>query len=59
MDRLEVERLGRAAGLPEILAERVARVVVESGLPDDRREEVFGELVSHFEDGLEIGRAHV
>ncbi len=56
MERLEVERLGRAAGLPEILAERVARVVVESGLPDDRREEVLGELVSHFADGLAAGK---
>ena len=56
MDRLSVERLARAAGLPSGLAERVAQVVVGSGLPDDRREEVFGELVSHFEDGLAAGK---
>lgn len=56
MDRLAVERLGRAAGLPTSVAERVAQVVVGTGLPDDRREEVFRELVSHFEDGLAAGR---
>ena len=56
IDRLAVERLARAAGLPTPVAERVAEVVVGTGLPDDRREEVFRELVAHFEDGLAAGR---
>ncbi len=56
LDRLGVERAARAAGLPGPLAGRVADVVVTSGLPEDRREEVFRELVAHFEDGLAAGR---
>ncbi len=56
LDRLSVERLACAAGLPQVLAARVAEVIVESRLPDDRREEVFRELVAHFEDGLTAGR---
>lgn len=56
LDRLSVERAARAAGLPAPLAAQVADVVVTSGLPEDRREEVFRELVAHFEDGLAAGR---
>ena len=56
LDRMGVERLARSSGLPAPLAERVAQVVVGSGLPEDRRAEVFRELVSHFQDGLAEGR---
>jgi len=56
LDRLGVERLARGAGLPQPLAARVAEVVVGSGLADVRRDEVFRELVAHFEDGLAAGR---
>lgn len=56
LDRLGVQRAAQAAGLPAPLAARVADVVVSSGLPEDRREEVFRELVAHFEDGLAAGR---
>jgi putative ABC transport system permease protein len=57
MDRLGVERLARSAGLPAALAERVAQVVVGSRLSEDRRVEVYRELVSHFQDGLAEGLA--
>ncbi len=57
MDRLGVERLARSAGLPAILAGRVAQVVVGSRLSEDRRVEVYRELVSHFQDGLAEGRS--
>ena len=56
MDRMGVERLARASGLPDPLAERVAQVVVGSGLPEDRRVEVYRELLGHFQDGLAEGR---
>jgi predicted permease len=56
MDRLGVERLARSRGLPPGLATRVSVAVVESGLPEDRRAEVFEELVAHFLDGLAAGR---
>ncbi|MHB1327867.1 MAG: ADOP family duplicated permease [Gemmatimonadales bacterium] len=56
LDRIGAERLARSAGLPAVLAARVAEVVVASGLPEDRRSEVFRELVAHFEDGLAAGR---
>ncbi|MFN8572062.1 MAG: ADOP family duplicated permease [Gemmatimonadaceae bacterium] len=55
--RLELERKARALGLPELLAKRVAEVVVASELDDDRRGEVFREMVAHFEDGLAAGRS--
>ncbi len=57
LDRIGAERLARTAGLPAPLAARVAEVVVASGLPEDRRSEVFRELVAHFEDGLAAGRS--
>ncbi|MEZ4455644.1 MAG: hypothetical protein R2882_03700 [Gemmatimonadales bacterium] len=57
LDRLEAERRARAAGLPPLLAAQVAQVVAGSGLPEDRRTEVFRELVAHFEDGLAAGRS--
>lgn len=57
MDRIGVARMARAAGLPPALAEKVADLVVESGLPEDRRAEVFREMVAHFEDGLAAGQA--
>jgi len=57
MDRMEVVRRARKAGLPEAVAERIAQVVTGAGLSDDRREEVFRELVAHFEDGLAAGRS--
>src|SRR2546425_3342129 len=57
MDRLEAERLARKAGLPAAIAERIALVVTATGLPDARREEVFRELVAHFEDGLAAGKS--
>ena len=56
MDRIQVEQLARKAGLPQLLAVRIAEVVTATGLPDERREEVFRELVAHFEDGLAAGR---
>lgn len=56
LDRLGVERVARAQGLPEILARHVADIITASGLREDRRDEVFRELVSHFLDGLEAGR---
>ncbi|MFN0180764.1 MAG: ABC transporter permease [Gemmatimonadales bacterium] len=56
MDRLGVECLARSRGLPPELASRVSVAVVESGLPEDRRAEVFEELVAHFLDGLAAGR---
>ncbi|MBL8987397.1 MAG: hypothetical protein JNJ80_14090, partial [Gemmatimonadetes bacterium] len=46
MDRMEVVRRARKAGLPEAVAERIAQVVTGAGLSDDRREEVFRELVA-------------
>ena len=55
MDRIQVEQLARKAGLPQLLAARVAETVTAAGLADDRREEVFRELVAHFEDGLASG----
>ncbi|MGE0555299.1 MAG: ADOP family duplicated permease [Gemmatimonadales bacterium] len=57
MDRLSVEQAARARGLPERLAVEVAAVVVRSALPDDRRAEVFEELVDHFQEGLAAGRS--
>ncbi|MBM4188415.1 MAG: FtsX-like permease family protein [Gemmatimonadetes bacterium] len=57
MDRLGIERLARSRGLPEALATRVADVVVNTGLPEDRRGEVFDELVAHFQDGLAAGHS--
>ncbi len=57
MDRLEVVRRATKAGLPGPVAERIAQVVTGAGLSDDRREEVFRELVAHFEDGLAAGRS--
>jgi len=56
LDRLDAKRLAALAGLPPALAAQVARVVVESELPHDRRQEVFDELVAHFLDGLAAGR---
>jgi hypothetical protein len=56
MDRIGVERLARTAGLPPLLAAKVAEVVVDTGLPEDRRAEVFREMLAHFEDGLAAGR---
>lgn len=56
LDRLGVERLARAAGLPDALASHVSEVVTGTGLREDRRVEVFRELVAHFQDGLEAGR---
>jgi predicted permease len=56
LDRLGVERLARAEGLPEILAARVAEVVAGSRLERGRRAEVFQEMVAHFQDGLASGR---
>ena len=57
LDRLGVERLARAEGLPPELAIRVAEVVTGSGLSDDRRDEVFHEIVGHFQDGLAAGQS--
>src|SRR5262245_51943005 len=57
MDWIGVARVAQARGLPAELADRVAEVVVGSGLPEDRRDEVFRELVAHFEDGLAAGRS--
>jgi hypothetical protein len=57
LDRIGVARMARSAGLPPLLAERVAEVVVDAGLPEDRRAEVFRELVAHFDDGLAAGRS--
>ena len=56
LDRLGVERVARAQGLPDPLARHVADIITASGLREDRRSEVFRELVSHFLDGLEAGR---
>ncbi len=42
-------------GLPPVLAATVARVVASAGLEPPRRDEVFEELVAHFEDGLAAG----
>ncbi|MEZ4585258.1 MAG: hypothetical protein R2909_02535 [Gemmatimonadales bacterium] len=56
MDRLSVIKAARARGLPARLAEEVAAVVVRSALPDERRAEVFEELVDHFQEGLAAGR---
>ncbi|HET9515416.1 MAG TPA: hypothetical protein VFO95_15900, partial [Gemmatimonadales bacterium] len=56
LDHLGVARQAEADGLSPALARRVADVVTRSGLPEDRRSEVYRELVSHFQDGLEAGR---
>ena len=56
LDRLGVEKLARSEGLPPTLAVRVAEVVTGTGLPEDKRAEVFQELVSHFQDGLATGK---
>jgi predicted permease len=57
LDRLGVERVARAQGLPDELARHVADIVTSTDLREDRREEVFRELVAHFQDGLEAGRS--
>lgn len=57
LERLEMARQARALGLPALLAERVAEIVAGSDLPDDKRSEVFREMVGHFEDGLAAGRS--
>jgi macrolide transport system ATP-binding/permease protein len=57
LDRMGVERVARAQGLPAVLASHVADIVTSTGLREDRREEVFRELVSHFLDGLDAGRS--
>ena len=57
LERRELVRQARAQGLPDLLAERVADVVDGSHLSDERRAEVFREMVSHFEDGLAAGRS--
>ncbi|MFN8581675.1 MAG: ADOP family duplicated permease [Gemmatimonadaceae bacterium] len=54
--RIELERRARALGLPEVLARQVADVVAASELDEDRRAEVFREMVAHFEDGMAAGR---
>ena len=56
LDHLGVSRLAQSEGLPPELARRVADVITGSGLPEDRRSEVFRELVSHFQDGLDAGQ---
>ena len=56
LDRIGVQRLAGAAGLPPILAARVADVVVAADLPEDRRGEVYRELVDHFLTGLASGK---
>jgi predicted permease len=56
LDHLGVARQAEAEGLSPALAQRVADAVTRSGLPEDRRSEVYRELVSHFQDGLEAGR---
>lgn len=56
LDRMGVERLARSEGLPEALARHVAHIITATGLGEDRRTEVFRELVAHFQDGLEAGR---
>ncbi len=57
LDRIGVERLAGVEGLPPILAARVAEVVVAADLPEDRRGEVFRELVDHFLSGLGSGKS--
>ena len=57
LDRLGVERVARSQGLPDPLARHVADIVMSTDLREDRREEVFRELVAHFQDGLEAGRS--
>ena len=57
LDRIGVERVARAQGLPDLLARHVAEIVTAAELREDRREEVFRELVAHFQDGLEAGRS--
>ena len=57
LDHLGVTRLAQSEGLPPELAQRIADVVTGTGLPEDRRSEVFRELVSHFQDGLEAGQS--
>ena len=57
LDRLGVERMARAEGLPAPLAAHVAEIVTATGLREDRRAEVFRELVAHFQDGLEAGQS--
>ena len=57
LDRIGVERVARTLGLPDALASHVADIITSTGLREDRRSEVFRELVSHFLDGLEAGRS--
>lgn len=57
LDLLELEHRARGRGLPPAVAATVARVAGLAGLDLVRRDEVFEELVAHFEDGLAAGRA--
>lgn len=57
LDRLGIERMAQADGLPALLAARVAEVIVDTGLPEDRRAEVYHEMVGHFLDGLGAGQS--
>ena len=56
LDRLGVGAAGARRGLPLELASHVAEIVTATGLREDRRVEVFRELVAHFQDGLSRAR---
>ncbi len=57
LDALEIEHRARTRGLPPDAAAAIARVLGAARLEEARRNEVFEELVTHFEDGLAAGRS--
>jgi predicted permease len=56
LDALELTHLARGRGLPDEAARAIGVLLAGAELDGPRRDEVFEELVAHFEDGLAAGR---
>ena len=56
LDALELTHRARSRGLPEEAARAIGALLAGAELDGPRRDEVFEELVAHFEDGLAAGR---
>ncbi len=56
LDALELTHLARGRGLPDEAARAIGALLAGADLDGPRRDEVFEELVAHFEDGLAAGR---
>lgn len=56
LDALELAHRARRRGLPDAAARAIGILLAGAELAGARRDEVFEELVAHFEDGLAAGR---